>query len=260
MNIKKNPLPFLLSTILLIMLTACAAGGNSSGGNSSSGESTSYPENSAAMAVTSASDTGIPQTSGSAGEEKTKSFPGVTNLNVTGYLQHIEIGASDSGELVIRWTGDGSETVTQKGGIVTLSMAEPDWLDKTLPNDGSPRFSVTSTIYVELPDTIDTAAFSTTLGDITIHEVTAYNHLRAETILGNITTAGLVGGVYAETGRGSIGPDSFAADLIEQPYSTETNSKRLETTLPGGSNPPQKAKLYSESGIIMINEKPDDTP
>lgn len=239
--------PLFLSAGLLFTLNACA---------SNPGSASDSAEGRAA-AVHTASLSDETRNQAKAGEEKTQSFSNVTNLTVTGYLQHIEIGTSNSSDLVIRWTGDGSETMSQKGGVVALKMPEPDWLDKNLPNDG-PRFSVTSTIYVELPDSIDTASFTTTLGDITIDSVTAYNHLTAETILGNLTVSGLVGKITAETGRGSIGPDSFAADITEQPYSTETTSKKLETTIPGGFNPPQKAKLYSESGIIMINEPSQD--
>lgn len=185
---------------------------------------------------------------------QTQSFTNVTDLNITGYLQHIVVKPASGNEVVIRWVSDGTETVKQENGQMYFSFAEPNWLDKTLSNDGSPRFSVVSTLYVELPETIDAVTLDSILGDITIGGVNLHNQLVAHTVNGNIVTHGLVGVVKAETGEGTIGPASFGAEITEQPYSQDQTSKHLNTTIPGATNPAQYTELYTVLGSISINE------
>ena len=187
-------------------------------------------------------------------QQKTLSFADVTDVKITGYLQHFEVAPASGDEVVLRWTSAGDEVVAVVDGHLTLAFAEPDWLSKDLPNDGTPRFSVVSTIYVELPDHVETAEFYSTLGDITVDAVKHYGVLKAETCDGNVTVRGVTGRLTANTGRGTIAPESFAPDIVESTYSLTTKSKRLDTTIPGAENPNQKTVLFSESGKISINE------
>lgn len=185
---------------------------------------------------------------------KTQSFANVTNLNITGYLQHIEVKPADGNEVVISWVSDGTETVSEKNGRAQLAFAEPNWRDKQLPNDGSPRFAVVSTITVEVPASMKTITLTSTLGDITIDSLTSYGQLTVKTINGNIAAHNIVGMVKAETSEGTIGPATFAADIIEQEYSPEQTSKHLQTTIAGAANSTQRTNLSTVLGSIVINE------
>lgn len=185
---------------------------------------------------------------------KTQSFTNVTHLDVTGDLQHIEVKPAAGDEVVIRWISDGSETVSQKNGHVKFAFAEPNWSDRSLPNDGSPRFTVVSTITVEIPAAMKNLTFTSNLGDITIDGLTSYDQLTAKTVNGNITARDLVGLVKAETSEGTIGPAAFAADITEQEYSEEQTSKHLRTEIPGAANTAQSTILSTVLGSIAINE------
>lgn len=222
----KKLLPALAPFALLFALVACAPPADNSG--SSQGDAP--------------------------GEEQTQAFAGVTQLSVTGYLQHIEVRAAKGEEVVIRWTGDGSETATQRDGRVDFSFAEPDWLDGPSPPDGAPRFRVVSTLYVELPADMDTAAFTSTLGDITLEGPLPYHTLTAETVDGDVTARGIAGEVLAETNRGTIGPAALPGDITYSEYDGVIYSQELRATLLGAASPAQNTRLYTESGAISINE------
>lgn len=165
--------------------------------------------------------------------ENTQSFAGVTSLEVYGALQHIVLTQTDGEEVVIRWVSDGTETIDEEDGHVSFAFAEPDWLDKDLPGDGSPRFSVVSTIYVDVPATVSAVTITTTLGDI--------------------TASGITGDVLAEALEGSIEPETHGEHITEQPYDESRTSKHLKTTLPGAEKP-RLTTLYTVLGSILLNE------
>lgn len=185
--------------------------------------------------------------------EKTQTFAQATSVDIIGPLQHIAAYPAAGDALVIRWTGDGTETVTSADGHVSLAFAEPDWLDKERPGDRSPRFAAMSTIVLEIPARMEAITLTTTLGDITLEGLTSYCVLSAQTVSGNITVSGMVGKVSAQTGEGQIGPDAFATNVEEMPYSDEQTSKHLAVVLPGAGERMQDANLSTVLGTILIN-------
>lgn len=189
-----------------------------------------------------------------AGEEQSVTYEDMTQVSITVYLQHIVITPAAGDKVTVRWISEGDETLSADNGRLELTFKEPDWLAKDRASDGTPRFSVVSAIYVELPETVDIAEFYSNLGNVFIDGVTGCRLLKAETIDGDATVRGAVGRVTAKTGRGTIGPEDYAADIVESMYDETVTSKRLDITIPGAVIPDQQTWLYSESGNVSVNE------
>lgn len=238
---KKYVFPLLL-TGLLSVLAACGMNVRASA------ESPDTPQSTAQDAGQNL----VPNTT--ARQEQSISYEDVTQVSITGYLQHIVVVPATGNKVAIRWSSEGDETLSVDNGRLELAFKEPDWLAKDRLNDGTPRFSVVSTIYVELPETVETAEFYSNLGNVFVDGAASYRSLTAETIDGDVTVRGVAGRLTAKTGRGTIGPEEYAADIVESMYSETITSKRLDITILGAVIPDQRTWLFSESGNVSINE------